>query len=42
MTTCGEWLFDISIEHYHAVIWIKTTDKKILRLRDPYWQGCTC
>jgi DNA polymerase elongation subunit (family B) len=33
------WLFDISIERDNVVIWIKTTDKKILKLTDPYRPG---
>jgi DNA polymerase elongation subunit (family B) len=36
MASCIGWLFDISIEHDQAVIWIKTADKKILKLRDSY------
>jgi hypothetical protein len=36
MANCVGWLFDISIEHDNAVIWIKTTDKKVLKLTDPY------
>ncbi|HET7391449.1 MAG TPA: DNA polymerase domain-containing protein [Nitrososphaeraceae archaeon] len=36
MSSCIGWLFDISIEHDQAVIWIKTADKKILKLRDSY------
>ena len=37
MARCGiGWLFDISIEHDNVVIWVKTTDKKILKLYDSY------
>src|SRR5690242_1657621 len=37
MSSCSiGWLFDISIEHDQSVIWIKTTDEKILKLRDSY------
>jgi len=36
MSDCIGWLFDISIEHDQSVIWIKTADKKILKLRDSY------
>jgi DNA polymerase elongation subunit (family B) len=37
MARCGiGWLFDISIEHDNVVIWIKTSDKKILKLTDSY------
>ena len=30
----GAWLFDVSVERDQAIIWIKTEDKKILKLRD--------
>lgn len=36
MTNCVGWLFDISVENDKAIIWIKTEDKKILKLRDSY------
>jgi DNA polymerase elongation subunit (family B) len=36
MSSCIGWLFDISIEHDHAVLWIKTLDRQILKLIDPY------
>jgi hypothetical protein len=36
MSCCIGWLFDVSIDHDQAVIWIKTADKKILKLRDLY------
>ena len=36
LATCVGWLFDISIENDKAIIWIKTEDKKILKLRDSY------
>ena len=36
MSSCVGWFFDVSIERDQAIIWIKTEDKKILRLRDSY------
>src|ERR1051326_4297921 len=36
MSSCIGWFFDVSIERDQVVIWIKTEDKKILRLRDSY------
>jgi DNA polymerase elongation subunit (family B) len=36
MSTCIGWLFDISIENDQAVLWIKTTDRQILKLVDSY------
>ena len=30
------WLLDVSIEQDNAILWIKTVDKKILRLTDSY------
>ena len=36
MSSCVGWFFDVSIERDQVVIWIKTEDKKILRLRDSY------
>ena len=36
MANCIGWLFDVSIEHDQAVIWIKTSDKKVLKLTDSY------
>ena len=36
MPRCIGWLFDVSIEHDNVVIWIKTSDKKILKLTDHY------
>jgi DNA polymerase elongation subunit (family B) len=36
MSSCIGWFFDVSIERDQVVIWIKTEDKKILRLRDNY------
>src|SRR5437867_3454524 len=36
MPSCIGWLFDVSIQSDQAVIWIKTTYKKILKLTDSY------
>ena len=36
LSSCTGWLFDVSIEQDKAVLWIKTEDKKILRLTDFY------
>ena len=36
MSSCVGWFFDVSIERDQVVIWIKTEDKKIIRLRDSY------
>lgn len=36
MPSCIGWLFDISIEHDNAVIWIKTSDKKVLKFTCSY------
>jgi hypothetical protein len=36
MSSCIGWLFDIYIEHDQAVLWIKTTDRQILKLIDTY------
>jgi hypothetical protein len=36
LTTCVGWLFDISIEIDKAILWIKTMDRQILKLRDYY------
>jgi hypothetical protein len=36
MSSCIGWLFDIYIEHDQAVLWIKTTDRHILKLIDTY------
>ena len=36
MASCIGWLLDVSIERDKAVIWIKTTDRKILKLTDSY------
>ena len=33
---CTGWLLDVTIEQDKAVLWIKTVDKKILRLTDTY------
>jgi hypothetical protein len=36
LATCVGWLFDISIENDKAILWIKTIDRQILKLRDYY------
>ncbi|HZI71784.1 MAG TPA: DNA polymerase domain-containing protein [Nitrososphaeraceae archaeon] len=36
MTSCVGWLFDICIENDKAILWIKTMDRQILKLRDYY------
>jgi DNA polymerase elongation subunit (family B) len=36
LASCIGWLLDVSIESDKAVIWIKTEDRKILKLADPY------
>jgi DNA polymerase elongation subunit (family B) len=36
LASCIGWILDVSIEHDKAVIWIKTTDRKILKLTDSY------
>jgi DNA polymerase elongation subunit (family B) len=36
LTSSIGWLLDVSIERDKAVIWIKTTDRKILKLTDSY------
>jgi DNA polymerase elongation subunit (family B) len=36
VTSCIGWLFHVSIEQDKAILWIKTEDKKILRLKDSY------
>jgi DNA polymerase elongation subunit (family B) len=36
LSSCTGWLLDVSIEEDKAVLWIKTVDKKILRLTDTY------
>jgi hypothetical protein len=41
MSSCIGWLFDISIEHDHAVLWIKTLDRQILKLIDGKENGKT-
>jgi hypothetical protein len=37
MAHCTGWILDISVEQNRAVIWIKTTDRNILRLVDKYY-----
>ena len=36
LSSCTGWLLDVSIEQDKAILWIKTEDKKILRLTDSY------
>ena len=36
LSSCTGWLLDVSIEQDKAILWIKTVDKKILRLTDSY------
>ncbi len=36
VSNCDGWLFHVSIEQDKAILWIKTIDKKILRLTDSY------
>jgi DNA polymerase elongation subunit (family B) len=36
MSSCTGWLFDISIEHNQAILWIKTIERQILKLIDTY------
>ena len=36
IASCTGWLLDVSIEEDKAILWIKTEDKKILRLTDSY------
>lgn len=36
MPSCIGWLFDVSIHSDQSVLWIKTTDNKILKLTDSY------
>src|SRR5919197_5841459 len=39
MTSCTGWLLDVSIENDHAILWIKTEDTQILKLKEPYHPG---
>jgi hypothetical protein len=36
LTSCIGWLLDVSIDNDHAILWIKTEDGQILKLRDSY------
>jgi hypothetical protein len=36
LSCCTGWLLDVSIEADKAILWIKTLDKKLLRLTDTY------
>jgi hypothetical protein len=40
LATCVGWLFDISIENDKAILWIKTIDRQILKLREYYQPSC--
>ena len=37
LTSCIGWLLDVSIDNDHAILWIKTEEGKILKLRDTYY-----
>jgi hypothetical protein len=37
LTSCIEWLLDVSIDNDHAILSIKTEEGKILTLRDSYY-----
>ena len=39
MTSCIGWLLDVSIDNDHAIVWIKTEQGQILKLRDTYHPG---
>src|SRR5919198_2447651 len=39
MTSCIGWLLDVSIENDYAIVWIKTEEGQILKLRDSYRPG---
>jgi hypothetical protein len=39
LTSCIGWLLDVSIDNDHAILWIKTEDGQILKLRDSYHPG---
>ena len=39
MTSCIGWLLDVSIDNDHAILWIKTEDGQMLKLRDSYNPG---
>jgi DNA polymerase-2 len=36
VTSCNGWLLHVSIEQNKAILWIKTEDKRILKLTDSY------
>ena len=36
LSSCTGWLLDVSIEEDKAILWIKTVDKKVLKLTDSY------
>jgi hypothetical protein len=39
LTSCIGWFLDVSIDNDHAILWIKTKDGQILKLRDSYHPG---
>src|SRR5919198_4550668 len=39
MTNCIGWLLDVSINNDYAILWIKTEEGQILKLRDSYHPG---
>jgi DNA polymerase elongation subunit (family B) len=39
LTCCIGWLLDVSIDNDHAILWIKTEDGQMLKLRDSYNPG---
>src|SRR5919204_818129 len=39
MANCIGWLLDVSIENDYAIVWIKTEEGQILKLRDSYRPG---
>ena len=39
MTSCIGWLLDVSIDNDYSIVWIKTEDGQILKLRDFYHPG---
>jgi DNA polymerase elongation subunit (family B) len=36
MAICIGWLLDVSIDNDHAILWIKTEDGQVVKLRDSY------
>jgi DNA polymerase elongation subunit (family B) len=39
LTSCTGWLLDVSIDNDYAIVFIKTEDGRILKLRDSYYPG---